>query len=199
MSYPPNIHQDNNKQHLVEVITTYPLATVISVNDNQPLITHLPLIFSDDDTLIGHIDANNPQAELLKDNKNVTIIFSGPDCYISPSIYKTSQLPTWNYVKVHLKGTVTEITDLEDIKQSMIALTEFLEPNNAYVLEPNNPKMTQYLPYVKGFKIDITHWEGKFKLSQNRNATDFELAKQELIRKNQESIKMFLKAINNNL
>jgi transcriptional regulator len=52
--------------------------------------------------------------------------------------------------------------------------------------------MDAYLPYVKGFKITITAWEGKFKLSQNRNKKDFELAKDELIKQNQNNIKTFL-------
>ncbi len=68
MKYPPKHHQDNNINHMVDVIKTYPLATVISVSDNSPLITHLPLIF-DNNKLIGHIDIYNPQAKLLKYNK----------------------------------------------------------------------------------------------------------------------------------
>lgn len=190
--YPPNIHQDNNKQHLIEVIKSYPLATVISVKDEQSVITHAPLILINNDTLVGHMDVNNPQVELLKDNRNVTCIFSGPNCYISPSIYKTQQLPTYNYVNVHLKGTVIEISNPEHIKQSLIAMTAFLEPDNKYVLDANNPSMAKYLPYIVGFKIAITQWEGKFKLSQNRNAADFELAKQELLKANTQSFQTFL-------
>ena len=108
MNYPPKYHLDNDQNHLVKVIKTYPLATVISVKDNKPLITHLPLIF-ENGKLIGHIDIYNPQAKLLKDNNEVTLIFSGPECYISPSVYSTTQLPTWNYIKVHLKGSVKAI------------------------------------------------------------------------------------------
>lgn len=103
MKYPPPHHQDNNLDHMIEVIKTYPLATVISVENNEPIITHLPLILNDAGKLIGHIDIYNSQAQLLKDNKKITIIFTGPQCYISPSVYSTTQLPTWNYIKVHIK------------------------------------------------------------------------------------------------
>ncbi len=106
--YPPQHHQDNNKEHLIEVIKTYPLATLISVSNDVPFITHLPLIY-EDNKLIGHIDIYNPHTELLKNNRPVTVIYSGPNCYISPSIYTTTQLPTWNYIKVHLKGNVKAI------------------------------------------------------------------------------------------
>ena len=193
MKYPPKYHQDNDKLHMLEVIKTYPLATVISIIDNKPLITHLPLIINDKGKLIGHIDIYNPQAQLLKDNNDVSIIFSGPQCYISPSVYTTTQLPTWNYIKVHLKGTVKAIKSKEALKQSLITMTEFLEaPKHKYVLEPDNPRMETALDYIKMFEISITDWEGKFKLSQDKKTIDTENAKAELIHSNQDSIKAFL-------
>ena len=194
-NYPPQQHQDDNREHMIEVINTYPLAMLVSVKDNLPLISHLPLIYSEG-KLMGHLDKYNPQSALLKDNNDVTVIFSGPQCYISPSIYSTTQLPTWNYIRVHIKGKVNEIKDEETIKQSMIEMTSFLEsPDHNYILEPDNPRMTQFISYVRGFEIDITHWEGKFKLSQDKKPSDIKSARQELIRANQESIKTFLEGV----
>lgn len=196
MNYPPKHHQDNDINHMVEVIKTYPLATIISVKDNQPLITHLPLIYNDVGKLIGHIDKYNPQAELLKNNTPITIIFSGPQCYISPSIYSTTQLPTWNYIKVHLKGKVVAIESKEALKQSIITMTEFLEaPEQKYVLEPDNKRMEGALDYIKMFEITIDDWEGKFKLSQDKKPQDINNARAELIRFNKESIELFLNKI----
>jgi len=196
MKYPPKHHQDNDRNHMVEVIKTYPLATVISVKDNMPLVTHLPLILDEKQQLIGHIDIYNPQAELLANNNDVTIIFSGPECYISPSIYTTTQLPTWNYIKVHLKGKVTAIDSKDALKQSLITMTEFLEaPDHKYVLEANNPRMDANLDYIKMFEIDITNWEGKFKLSQDKHPKDKANARAELLRANQESVKAFLDSV----
>jgi len=193
-NYPPPHHQDHNQLHMLEVIKTYPLATVISVKDNLPLVTHLPLIYRETDgKLIGHIDIYNPQTELMKDNNNVTIIFSGPQCYISPSVYTTKQLPTWNYIKVHLNGTVKAIESKDALKESLIIMTEFLEqPDHKYVLKPDSPRMEAALDYIKMFEITITHWEGKFKLSQDKKKSDIDNAKQELIRANQKSIEAFL-------
>ena len=196
MKYPPQHHQDNDKAHMIEVIKAYPLATVISVNNNEPLVTHLPLVYREDGKLIGHIDKYNPQAELLRDNNDLIIIFSGPQCYISPNIYTTTQLPTWNYIKVHLKGKVTVIVDAEKVKQSLVKMTEFLEhPDHKYVLTMDNPKMERAINYIKGFEIEITHWEGKFKLSQDKKTKDIANARAELLRANQESVKAFLDTI----
>ncbi|RNC83491.1 MAG: FMN-binding negative transcriptional regulator [Winogradskyella sp.] len=192
MNYPPKLHQDDNLDHMIEVIKTYPLATVISVKDNQPLITHLPLIY-DNEKLIGHIDIYNPQAQLLKDNNEVTILFSGPECYISPTVYGTTQLPTWNYIKVHLKGSVKAIESKAALKQSLITMTEFLEaPDHKYVLEPDNPRLDRNLNYIEMFEITITNWEGKFKLSQDKKPSDIKAAREHLIKTNQDSIRAFL-------
>ena len=196
MSYPPKIHQDNDIHHIVEVIKTYPLATLISVKNNEPLITHLPLVYNETGKLIGHIDKLNPQAALLKDNNLVTIIFSGPQCYISPSIYTTTQLPTWNYIKVHLKGKATAIESKEALKNSLITMTEFLEqPNPKYILEPDNQRMLGALNYIDMFEISIDSWEGKFKLSQDKKPQDIANAREELIRLNKESIELFLRKV----
>lgn len=197
MQYPPKIHQDSNQEHMLEVMKSYPLATLITVSDHQPLVTHLPLVYREEDQkLIGHIDIYNPQAKQLRDGNDVTVIFYGPQCYISPTVYTTTQLPTYNYIRVHLKGTVQAIESVDALRDSLITMTEFLEqPDQKYVLERDNPKMAHYINYIKMFEISITHWEGKFKLSQDKKPRDMENAKQELIRVNQESIKNFLDKI----
>lgn len=192
MNYPPKHHQDDNQNHIIEVIKTYPLATIISIENNQPIITHLPLIY-ENKKLIGHIDIYNPQVKLLKNDNDVTLIFSGPECYISPSVYSTTQLPTWNYIKVHLKGKVKAIESKDALKESLITMTKFLEaPDHKYALEPDNPRLDRNLNYIEMFEITITQWEGKFKLSQDKKPNDTEAARAELIKTNQESVKEFL-------
>lgn len=196
MNYPPKIHQNSKKNHLIEVIKTYPLATIISVKNNTPYITHLPLMYNKLGKLIGHIDKENPHAELLKNGNLLTVIFSGPQCYISPSIYTTTQLPTWNYIKVHITGTVNAIDSKDTLKESIIKMTEFLEgPEHKYVLEPDNQRMAGALAYIDMFEITINSWEGKFKLSKDKNPQDIENARAELIRANHYNLEQFLNNI----
>jgi transcriptional regulator len=162
------------------------------VKDHTPLITHLPLIY-ESGLLIGHIDIFNPHADLLKEDRPIDVIFQGPQCYISPSIYSTTQLPTWNYIKVHLKGKVKAIESKDALRDSLIAMTEFLEGTTPqYRLDPNNPRMQKNLEYIKMFKITIEHWEGKFKLSQDKKRSDRLAAREELIKASQTSIRPLL-------
>ena len=58
--------------------------------------------------------------------------------------------------------------------------------------------MNRLLPYIQAFTIEITNWEGKFKLSQDKNPTDFDLAKAELIKNAKPSDKAFIEGIYKN-
>lgn len=159
---------------MIAVIEEFPLAMLVSVLNGKPLVTHIPIIYNHKiQKLVAHIDKYNPQVATLKDGAEVTVIFRGPDAYISPSIYTTTQLPTWNYIFVHLTGTITLINDKEEAKKTMIAMTEFLEgKEQKFVLTSDNKKMEYAVNYIQAFEIEITNWEGKFKLSQDKVTQD---------------------------
>lgn len=197
MKYPPQHHQEKDVKNVIEVARNYPFGTFITVKNNEPLITHIPMIYEYDGSeygkLVAHIDKYNPQAETLFDGANVTAIFYGPDCYISPSLFSTSKLPTWNYVCAHLKGTIHLLKNKENVRETIVSMTSFLEGENPkYVLEKNNPVMNSLLDYIIGFEIKITNCEGKFKFSQDKTKKDQEIAKQELIRSQQKDVSAFI-------
>lgn len=186
MNYPPKHHQEDRFENALELIKMYPLATVITSSSNKVLSTHIPLVYSEKGTLgtlVGHLDKFNPQINHFEDkDHDLEIIFYGPEVYISPSKYSTTQLPTWNYFKVHLRGKIILKKEPQDVKESLITMTAFLEgekPN--YVLDENNPRMHAALDYIVGFHIKISSWEGKYKISQDKNKEDRKRAKQALI------------------
>ncbi len=190
--YPPKYHQDYTINTIKEVAKTYPFATIVSAKDNTPFVTHAPLIFHRE-KLVGHIDNNNPHVALLKDSHPVHTIFHGPQTYISPSIYTTKQLPTWNYIIAHAKGSVREISEANIVKNAMVKMTEFLEsPDQNFMLDYKDPRMDRLVPFIHCFEISVAHWEGKFKLSQDKTPADIENAKQALIKNNQKSIADFV-------
>ena len=185
MQYPPGHHQEERFQNIINLIQAYPLATINSCLHNKIESSHTPLIYQPNNglgELIGHLDKYNPQLTHFRANEEVQLIFNGPQVYISPSVYNTTQLPTWNYFKAHLKGRVILETDQEKVKQSLINMTAFLEGNNPnYALEADNPRMANALDYIVGFRIVIDAWEGKYKISQDKRKEDRALAKQAMI------------------
>lgn len=195
--YPPPYHQSHDKQKMIAVMKAYPFAMLVSVNDGLPLVTHIPIIYSEKSgKLVAHIDKFNPQVATLVNGAEVTVVFKGPDVYISPSVYSTKQLPTWNYIIVHIKGVINLINDPSDAKDTMIAMTAFLEGEDPkFVLEKDNRAMKRAVNYIQAFDITITDWEGKFKLSQDKIIKDQENAKEELIKSTQRDISDFIEEI----
>ncbi len=195
MHYPPPHHQESNFENIIALMQTYPLATIVTAKNEDILSSHTPLIYQANNELgrlIGHLDKYNPQLDHFRSNVKVELIFNGPQVYISPSVYGTTQLPTWNYFKAHLKGRIKIEDDQEKVKQSLINMTAFLEGENpAYTLESNNPRMAAALDYIVGFHIEIDSWEGKYKISQDKRKDDQLRAKKAM----QEAEKMTEKAI----
>lgn len=197
MKYPPKAHQESNLTQITEVIKRFPLATLISLKNNKPFITHVPLMLNDEENkLIGHVDKNNPHVQLLQHNKDVTAVFSGPQSYISPTLFSSEELPTWNYVQVHITGTVKKNNSKQALINSLVNMTRFLElPNAKFNLETNNKKMHELLNYIHFFEIEITQWEGKFKLSRNKSHAHFEKAKQALINNYQKNMLSYIRQL----
>lgn len=183
--YPPPHHTETDMEKIFKVMDTFPFATMISAGEEQTLVSQLPLLLRRNKgakgMLVGHMDRNNPHAEYL-DEEPCTVIFNGPNAYISPRVYASSQLPTWNYISVHVRGTVHRDRSPDSVKQSMILMTRQLEPDeNPYVLEEDDPRMDSLIPYVAGFEIEIEEMIGRFKLSQDKKSRDTRLAKDHLV------------------
>ncbi|MEZ5471305.1 MAG: FMN-binding negative transcriptional regulator [Marinicella sp.] len=183
--YPPNHHLDDNIEKSYRVIEEICFATIISRTEDDIIITQAPLILDRTQgvlgKLVGHMDKNNPHIKYL-DNSNVRVIFNGPNTYISPNAYQSSQLPTWNSISVHVKGSVVITNSLEAVRDSIMVMTRYLETDEyPFILHPDNSRMNNLLPYVVGFEIEIIDIIGRFKLSQDKPLKDIQLAKERLI------------------
>lgn len=158
------------------VIDTFPLATLISAAEDGIVVSHVPLMLhrtrGELGTLVGHLDRHNPHTELL-DGRAVVAVFHGPNCYISPTVYATSQLPTWNSINVHVRGTATVTRSHEQVRLSLVRMAERLErPPDQFVLEDTDPRVPPLLPHIVGFEIPISAIDARFKLAQEKGAAD---------------------------
>lgn len=151
----------------------YSFATLISCENNQPLISHLPLLLdSKNNVLLGHCARANTHWQKFGTSK-VTAIFHGPHAYISPAWYipKEGNVPTWNYVVVHLRGSAKVVEDPQEIYQVLNQLTEANENvyGTGWKLNPNT-EINRLQKTIVAFKIEIEEVQAKFKLSQNQVA-----------------------------
>ena len=90
---------------------------VLAINaDGGPLMSHIPFQLSEDGTYLeAHLVRSNPILRALVDGPlEAVIAVSGADAYISPDWYGVAdQVPTWNYVAVHLRGSLRALPQEE--------------------------------------------------------------------------------------
>ncbi|WP_127846706.1 FMN-binding negative transcriptional regulator [Psychroflexus aestuariivivens] len=177
-------------QTIRKFINIFPLANLITNHNDKIFVAHVPLVFKKDE-LIGHIDKRNPQFQHLND-KSVELIFNGGETYVSPSYFKTEELPTYNFAKVHVSGHAHFISE-KAMVESLIAMTYQLDHN--FHLESSHPKIPILKNYIQGFKIQINDFHGRFKMSQDKSNEHFEIAKSLMEKQQKENMNKFLDLI----
>jgi transcriptional regulator len=174
--YIPALFKHENQVEILEIIGKYPFATVISGGEN-PYVSHLPIVVDSgkkDLVLLGHLARGNPHWKLLKDSK-VTVIFHGPNTYITPKWYAENNVPTWNYAVVHVTGRAELIEDQEGIVDCLKKLTAQMEASASDPWEFWIPEdLSNLSAAIVGFRVVDCKIEAKFKLSQNRSNEDYQ-------------------------
>lgn len=174
MIYTPKHYTENRTDLIYDIIHKYSFATLISVTDEGPMISHLPVILdSERKILLSHCARANPHWKHFKNNNPVTVIFNGPHSYISPAWYEPhpDNVPTWNYVAVHVKGTARIIEENQEAWLLMNKLVQHYE--NLYgtgwslPTEPNETLKNDLHRGITVFEIKMDQVDAKYKLSQN--------------------------------
>ena len=166
-----------NEQDIPRLIEQYPFATLVSVDTTGPIINFAPLLFdAKQHQLLGHLANSNQQLEVMLHHPAISVIFHGPDGYISPNWYQDkTQVPTWNFVTIEIKGTVTLIQEVEEKRQLLETLSNAHEQrihSDWTISKVPEAKLNIMLNAITGFSIQISSWQGKAKLSQNKSTVE---------------------------
>ncbi|TAG95001.1 MAG: FMN-binding negative transcriptional regulator [Bacteroidetes bacterium] len=188
--YIPKNNLNENLEEVKSFIETNGFATLISQMQEKLWATHIPLELSTnekgEDILVGHIAKANPQWKYFDEKTEVLAIFLGSHSYISSSWYQEPNVPTWNYLAVHIYGKLSILSD-EKLYKSLENLV------NKYEKKSENPMTMEKIPRkilntdlkgVVGFEILITDIQAKKKLSQNRGDHDYKNIVKELEKTN---------------
>src|SRR5690606_28043582 len=101
--------------------------------------------------------------------------FQGPHAYISSSWYEKENVPTWNYQAVHLYGAA-KLMDEAELKADLAKLMQKYEQHREHPVlweTLSSEMLEKELKGIVGFKIHVTEVQAAFKMSQNRNETDY--------------------------
>jgi transcriptional regulator len=180
--YVPNHFRVEDVEKTWAFIESNAFGQIISSAEGKLFSTHMPfLVDRNRSTLIGHFAKTNPHWIEL-DGQQVLVSLQGAHGYISPSWYKESGVPTWNYQAAHITGIARTFRDETQLKQLVDKLTEIYEAGseNPWLPPDYNSSM---LKGIVGVEVEITDIQCKFKLNQNRSVEDREKVIEELEKK----------------
>ena len=108
------------------------------------------------------------------------MIVAGTEAYVSPSWYASKAehgkvVPTWNYLAVHLTGTLHVHHDPAWLLGAVTDLTlehESGRPAPWHVSDAPDDYIASLLKAIVGVEMVVERVEGKAKLSQNRSEPD---------------------------
>lgn len=192
--YIPKINRMSDQTEIIAFMRQYSFATIITAKDGYPVATPLPFsiaVTDDKVTLTAHFAKANPQWQDIEAHP-VLVIFSEPHAYISTKHYdQPLNVPTWNYVSVHAYGKGRLITDSVEVMEVLEAMIRHYEPDYQKDWEkfPDTYKSNMAKGIV-AFEIEVTQWEGKKKISQNRSETEKERIIHSLSQSNHSSEKL---------
>ena len=124
----------------------------------------------------GHLSKANEGWASFENIEEVLVIFPGQHTYISPSWYSHENVPTWNYIAVHVYGSI-RIIEGEELLDSLKKLVNKYEhkSTNPVTVEKMNPELVhREMKGIVGFEILINDLQAASKLSQNRSEKDYD-------------------------
>ena len=179
----PKYYREEDREKILAFLRQHNFPAIVSFDGEKLIATHTPIEVTEggngEITIYSHISRANPQWKTFG-SQEIMLIFQGAHTYISPRWYNHVNVPTWNYMMIHVYGKVRLLQD-DELLAFLSRLVHAHEMNTSYTLE-GLPQdfVKKEIKGVVGFAIDVTRIDAGYKLSQNRNDEDHENIAQEL-------------------
>lgn len=195
--YVPKYYKVDNPDEVKDFINANGFAMLVSQVDSRLWATHVPLILDADphgkDILTGHLSRANRQWKKFHSEDEVLAVFLGPDAYISSSWYDHENVPTWNYIAVHVYGRIRIVEGellMEQLGKMVVKYEAGLE-NPVSLRTMSKDYLAQEIKGLVGIEIEITEIQAASKLSQNRDEKNYERILAGLVQKgDRDSLRM---------
>ncbi len=154
------------------LIRENPWATIVSSTQAGLVASHYPVVLEESEpgiSIVSHVGRPDEQAHELG-SREVLVIIQGPHGYISPGWYDADPaVPTWNHVTAHLYGTPEILSDDENYRVlgDLVDYFEDRMPQPAR-LEYNAEYAKRIAVGTVGFRLRVTRFDARHKLSQNK-------------------------------
>ena len=177
--YVPKHFEERDPDILSALMRQFNFALLVTARNGVPVGTHVPLHLDDggkNSRLLGHLARANDHWQDFDGEREAMAVFQGPHSYISPNWYVSKgQVPTWNYATVHAYGKPRVMQDpgeVTDVLWQLVGDNENDATGNWSMDKLSKRKVAAQLRSIIAFEMPIERLEGKFKMSQNREAED---------------------------
>lgn len=141
-----------------------------------PLLSHIPFLLAEDGASAEfHLVRSNPLARaLLEGGLPAVLAVTGPEGYVSPDWYGIEgQVPTWNYIAVHLRGAVAlrPEAELQDLLARLSARFEgdLLPAKAPWTMDKmDGAALERMMRQIMPCRLTIADVQGTWKLAQNK-------------------------------
>jgi len=160
--------------HNIALARARGFGTLCINGDAAPLLAHVPFWLNDAANGAElHLVRSNPIARAVTGPTPAVIAVMGPDGYISPDWYgDPAQVPTWNYVAVHLRGHLhpAEADDMRPHLDRVSAQFEDrLAPKKPWTVDKMPPDaLDRMMRAILPFRFVIDQIDATWKLNQNK-------------------------------
>jgi transcriptional regulator len=172
--HPNPVFRKADNQRIIEFARARAFGALSINGGDGPLIAHIPFQLSTDGArLEGHVVRSNPLYRALENPGRAVLAISGGDGYVSPDWYgMDDQVPTWNYVAVHLRGTLRRLPEAE-----LVGVLDRLSDDMERRLLPkpiwkmskvSDGALQKMLRQIVPIAMDIDQLDGTWKLGQNK-------------------------------
>jgi transcriptional regulator len=177
--YTPDLYKNEDKEAITTFLHENGFGILVNQTNGKLCATHIPLELDTNENgkqvLYGHVAKENPQWESFEENDQILAIFTGPHSYISSSWYDHENVPTWNYIAVHVYGKI-KIIEGEAVIESLKKLVDKYEQNskNPIRVEDLSKKTMMQTRGIVAFEIEIEEIQATKKMSQNRDDKNYQ-------------------------
>jgi transcriptional regulator len=162
------------------LVREFPWVTLVSHTSVGDLVaSHYPVILDPaagdrEIVLLSHVGRPDEQLHELGTG-DVLVIVQGPHGYISPGWYDAKPaVPTWNFVTAHLHGTPELLGDAENLRVLADLVDQFENrmpnPRRMNGTVENADYAARIVAGTVGFRLRVTRFTAKNKMSQNKPA-----------------------------
>jgi transcriptional regulator len=190
--YIPKINKLTEQETIYRFIEENSFAIIVSELNGEIIATHMPVELEENDkgekVLRSHMAKQNPQWNNFEKAEQLLVIFNGPHTYISSSWYDHVNVPTWNYIAVHVYGKPRILNEEETIGVLTRLVNRYENASEKPFKMENLSEdyLQSHLKALVAFEISIDRIDAKQKLSQNRNEHNYDLVINELDKREDE-------------